>query len=155
MYRLGVAGFAFGNIMLLSFPEYLGFTGAAKVFWLGYINILLAIPVLFYSGKEYLISAWKSIKASQLNLDVPVAIGMITLFIRSVVEILILNGEGYLDSLAGFVFFLLIGKWYQSYTYHSINFDRNYTSYFPINATLKRDNNWIPVRLDETKAGDI
>ncbi len=154
LYKLGVAGFAFGNIMLLSFPEYLGFTGAAKVFWLGYINILLAIPVLFYAGKDYLVSAWKSLKNGQLNLDVPVAIGMITLFVRSVIEILYLNGEGYLDSLAGFVFFLLIGKWYQTFTYHSISFDRNYTSYFPINATLKKDNNWVPVRLDQAQAGD-
>lgn len=155
LYKLGVAGFAFGNIMLLSFPEYLGFTGAAKVFWLGYINIILSIPVLFYSGKDYLTSAWKSLKSGQLNLDVPVTIGMLTLFIRSTIEILFFNGEGYLDSLAGFVFFLLIGKWYQSYTYHSINFERNYTSYFPINATLKKNNNWVPVRLDETQAGDV
>lgn len=155
LYKLGVAGFAFGNIMLLSFPEYLGFTNATRVFWLGYLNILLSIPVLFYSGKDYITSAWKSIKIKQLNLDIPVAIGMITLFTRSVIDIFFLQGEGYLDSLAGFVFFLLIGKWYQSYTYKSINFDRNFTSYFPIHATIKKDGYWKHIHLENTQEGDI
>lgn len=55
---------------------------------------------------------------------------MLTLFIRSVYEILTATGEGYLDSLVGFIFFLLIGKWFQQYTFYSISFDRNYKSYF-------------------------
>lgn len=154
-YQLAVAGFSFGNIMLLSFPEYLGFKGATQVFWLGYINIVLALPILLYAGVDYLKSAWQSIKMRQLNLDVPIALGMLTLFLRSTYEILLMGGEGYLDSLAGFVFFLLIGKWFQKATYENINFDRSYTSYFPI-STLKLINGyWTAVPLDEVKKEDI
>ena len=154
LYKLGLAGFAFGNIMLLSFPEYLGFDKASYLFHIGYINIILATPVLFYSGIDYLKSAWRGIQMSSLNIDLPIAIGMITLYSRSVYEIISQTGEGYLDSFAGFVFFLLIGKWYQSFTSQALDFDRSYKSYFPISATIKSTNSWITKSLDEINPGE-
>lgn len=154
LYQIGLAGFAFGNIMLLSFPEYLGFHQASFRFYIGYINIVLAIPVLFYSGFDYLKSAWKGLKFGQLNIDVPVAIGMITLFSQSLYEIISHTGEGYLDSFAGFVFFLLIGKWFQSFTYQALDFDRNYKSYFPISALIKTSTGWVSTSLEKIKEGD-
>ncbi len=154
-YKLGLAGFAFGNIMLLSFPEYLGFEKASVKFYLGYMNILLAIPVLLYSGFDYLRSAWWTVKMRQINIDIPIAVGMLTLFFRSVYEILTATGEGYLDSLAGFVFFLLIGKWFQHYTFYSITFDRNYKSYFPISALVRHGDNWQSRTLDKIEVSDL
>ncbi len=137
IYQLGVAGFAFGNIMLLSFPEYLGLDPSEEWFrkLFGYLNILLAIPVAFYSGKDYLSAAWYSIKTRNYGIDIPLALGIIVLFTRSAFEILSGQGAGYMDSLAGLVFFLLIGKWFQQVTYHSISFERDYRSYFPVAAT--------------------
>lgn len=154
-YKLGLAGFSFGNIMLLSFPEYLGFHQASDKFYLGYINIALALPVLLYSGFDYLRSAWWTIKMKQSNIDIPIAVGMLTLFFRSVFEIMTKTGEGYLDSFAGFIFFLLIGKWFQHYTFYSIAFDRNYKSYFPISAMLKTQDGWQSRSLDKLDTGDI
>ncbi len=154
-YKLGLAGFSFGNIMLLSFPEYLGFTHASIKFYIGYINIILAIPVLMYSGFDYLRSAYWTLKMKQINIDIPIAIGMLTLFFRSVFEIVTGTGEGYLDSLAGFIFFLLIGKWFQHFTFHSIAFDRNYKSYFPISAMIKTPEGWQSRSLDKLETGDI
>lgn len=155
LYKLGLAGFAFGNIMLLSFPEYLGFNKASYLFHIGYINILLATPVLLYSGIDYLKSAWQGIRLSNLNIDLPIAIGMITLYSRSVYEIVSQNGEGYLDSFAGFVFFLLIGKWFQSFTSQALDFDRNYKSYFPISVTVRQENKWSTKSIDKINPGDI
>ncbi|MBT8219784.1 MAG: heavy metal translocating P-type ATPase metal-binding domain-containing protein, partial [Bacteroidia bacterium] len=155
LYKLGLAGFAFGNIMLLSFPEYLGFKQASFRMYIGYINIVLALPVLLFSGIDYLKTAWKGLQYKNLNIDVPVALGMITLFSRSVYEILSHTGEGYLDSFSGFVFFLLIGKWFQSYTYQSLDFDRNYKSYFPISAVVKSGKEWITKTLDKLAPGDV
>lgn len=154
-YKLGLAGFSFGNIMLLSFPEYLGFEQASVKFYIGYLNILLALPVILYSGFDYLRSAYWTIKMKQINIDIPIAVGMLTLFFRSVYEIMSSTGEGYLDSLAGFIFFLLIGKWFQHYTFYSIAFDRNYKSYFPISATTKTDHGWQSKSLDKLETGDI
>ncbi|MBI1226074.1 MAG: HAD-IC family P-type ATPase [Bacteroidetes bacterium] len=137
IYQLGVAGFAFGNIMLLSFPEYLGLQESELYFRnvFGWLNIALAIPVAFYSGRDYISSAWASIRTRQLSIDVPLALGILVLFFRSAFEIISSQGAGYMDSLAGLVFFLLVGKWFQQMTYHRISFDRDYKSYFPIAAT--------------------
>ncbi|MDF1697987.1 MAG: heavy metal translocating P-type ATPase metal-binding domain-containing protein [Saprospiraceae bacterium] len=155
LYKLGLAGFSFGNIMLLSFPEYLGFDKASYLFHIGYINIILALPVLFYSGIDYIKSAYTGIKIKSLNIDLPIAIGMITLFFRSVYEILGHQGEGYLDSFTGFVFFLLIGRWFQSFTYQALDFDRNYKSYFPISAAVKSGTEWITKSIDQLAPNDI
>lgn len=132
--KIGVAGFAFGNIMLMSVPEYLdtGKNLGEFAHFFGWLNILLVLPVVFYSGWEYFISAFKGLRAKSLNIDVPIAIGILVLFFRSVYEIISATGAGYLDSLAGLVFFLLIGKWYQGKTYKALSFDRDYTSYFPL-----------------------
>ncbi|MBK7408465.1 MAG: hypothetical protein IPJ40_10630 [Saprospirales bacterium] len=59
------------------------------------------------------------------------------MFVRSVFDILTTGGAGYLDSLAGLVFFLLIGKWFQQKTFYHLAFDRDYRSYFPIAALLR------------------
>lgn len=157
-YQLGVAGFAFGNIMLMSFPEYLGLQIQHEGFYarlFGYLNILLSIPVLVYSGRDYPISAWQGLRNRQLTMDVPIALGIITLFIRSVYEILAHTGAGYLDSLAGLVFFLLIGKWFQQRTYYHISFERDYRSYFPIAATIKVEEETSAIALDKLKPGDV
>lgn len=156
-YKLGVAGFAFGNIMLLSFPEYLGIDAASDGYFVrlfGYLNILLALPVVFYSGRDYLQSAWIGLRQKDLNIDVPISLGILTLFGRSVFEIIAHTGAGYLDSLAGLVFFLLIGKWFQQRTYHNISFDRDYKSYFPIAAHRLEGGEERSVPLDKLEAGD-
>lgn len=157
-YKIGVAGFAFGNIMLLSFPEYLGLnqlseSGFAKYF--GLLNILLSLPVIFFSAQDYFRSAYQSLKRAELNIDVPLALGAAVLFLRSVYEILSHTGAGYMDSLAGLIFFLLIGKWFQQRTYHHISFERDYKSYFPISARKKVDQTEQSVALDKLDAGDI
>ena len=148
IYQLGVSGFVFGNIMLLSFPEYLGLNEINAIGfkeWLGGLNILLSLPIVFFCGKDYLKSACLSLQKGQLNIDVPISIGILTLFLRSIFEILSGAGAGYLDSLAGLVFFLLIGKWFQQITFNHLSFERDYKSYFPIAALLKNGKT-IPIQ---------
>ncbi|MDX1941880.1 MAG: heavy metal translocating P-type ATPase metal-binding domain-containing protein [Saprospiraceae bacterium] len=157
-YKLGVAGFAFGNIMLLSFPEYLGLEKTSDEFFFrvfGYLNIALSLPVVAYSGRDYLRSAWLGLSQRNLNIDVPIALGIIVLFGRSVFEIITHTGAGFLDSLAGLIFFLLIGKWFQQKTYHNISFERDYKSYFPIAANKKTEYGEASVSLDKLAAGDV
>ena len=135
LIKLGVAGFCFGNIMMFSFPEYLGSRlrpDEEFMVFFNYLNFALALPVLFYAGADYLRSASKGLSIGKINMDVPIAIGMLAIFIRSSYDIFSGTGTGYMDSLSGFVFFLLIGKWYQSKTYSSLAFERDYRSFFPI-----------------------
>ena len=156
-YKLGVAGFAFGNIMLMSFPEYLGleadqFPEFRQFF--GYLNILLALPVMFYSATVFFRSAWVGLRERFLNIDVPISLGIVVLFGRSVFEILTQTGAGYLDSLAGLVFFLLVGRWFQNKTYDRLSFDRDYKSYFPISTTRKEAGAESSVPITQLSAGD-
>lgn len=157
LYKLGLTGFIFGNIMLLSFPEYLGLDKTIHPqfhFLFGYLNLLLSLPLLFYSGVEYLKNAYLGLYQRRANIDIPISIGILTLFGRSVVEIIGQSGSGYLDSLAGLIFFLLIGKWFQQKTYHQISFDRDYKSYFPIAANVLTDGVEKSVALSQLKVGD-
>jgi len=115
----------------------------------------LALPLVFSSGRDDLQSAGMRLKQRTLNIDVPISLGILTLFGRSVFEILTHTGAGYLDSLAGLVFFLLAGKWFQQRTYHTISFERDYKSYFPIAAHRKGEDGQLQsVTLDKLEPGD-
>jgi len=138
IYKLGVAGFAFGNIMFLSFPEYF----EVNEFWLDefkflfrWLMFVFALPVVFYSARDYFISAYKGLRVGILNIDVPIAIGILVLFLRSTLEIIMDWGTGFFDSMVGLVFFLLLGKFFQQKTYAFLSFERDYKSYFPIAVT--------------------
>jgi len=120
----------------------------------GLLNILLGIPIAFYAGSDYLISAWKGLKKKFISIDVPIAAGILVLFTRSVYEILSGTGPGFMDSLAGLVFFLLIGKWYQNKTYQALSFERDYRSYFPVAVTMIADTGEeIIISLKNLKTG--
>lgn len=155
--RLAVAGFCFANIMLLSFPEYLDSDGVIdpdfrKFF--GYLNILLSLPVFFYSAMVYFKSAYHGLCQKTINMDVPISLGVVILFVRSLVEILGGYGVGYMDSFTGLVFFLLIGKLFQQKTYDSLSFERDYKSYFPISVTRKTETGEETVPVTDLKKGD-
>lgn len=155
--QVGVAGFGFGNIMMLSFPEYFGFEGlddSVRMF-ITYVNILISLPVVFYSGSSYFVSAFKGLQQKFINIDVPISIGVVTLFLRSLYEILTQSGPGYLDSLAGLIFFLLIGKWFQSRTYDSLSFERDYKSYFPLAVSRLSDSGSAMVQITDLKENDL
>ena len=154
--QIGVAGFCFGNVMLLSFPEYFGFEGvdANVQRFINLANIALSVPVVLYSAKNYFVSAYKGLAQKYINIDVPIALGVFTLFTRSLYEILTQSGPGYLDSLAGLVFFLLIGKWFQSKTYESLSFERDYKSYFPLAVSRLVDSGKEVVQITELNEGD-
>lgn len=156
--KIAVAGFCFGNAMLMSMPEYLDqnflLTDDFKAVF-KWINFILAFPVLLYAASDYFKKALKGIQYRNLNIDFPIALGILTLFGRSSYEIISGAGMGYVDSLAGLVFFLLIGKWYQGKTYQALAFDRDFTSYFPVSITCKVGEEEIQRPLKDLKKGDL
>jgi len=157
IYQLGIAGFAFGNVMFLSFPEYF----QVQEFWLDrfkhvfrWLMFAYSVPVVCYSAKDYFISAYKGLRSKILNIDVPIALGIIVLFLRSTLEISMDWGTGFFDSLTGLVFFLLLGKFFQQKTYAYLSFERDYKSYFPIAVTRVRDRVEEQVPVYEIHPGD-
>ncbi|WP_438969269.1 heavy metal translocating P-type ATPase [Nonlabens sp.] len=154
IYKLGVAGFAFGNIMFLSFPEYF----EVSDFWLErykhvfrWLMFTFSLPVVLYSGRDYFTSAIKGLRSRILNIDVPIVIGITVLFLRSFVDILMDWGSGFFDSMAGLVFFLLLGRFFQQQTYAFLSFERDYKSYFPIAVTrLFKSDDGVDLALDDS-----
>lgn len=138
LIKIGISGFSFMNVMLYNFPEYLpGGDQLSLMFtsFFGVMSFILALPVVIYCANDYYQSAYKGLKHKIVNIDVPITLGIITLFIQSTYEFITGNGIGYMDSLIGLVFFLLIGKWYQGKTYQALSFERDYKSYFPVAVT--------------------
>ncbi|MCK5781111.1 MAG: heavy metal translocating P-type ATPase metal-binding domain-containing protein [Flavobacteriales bacterium] len=157
IYQVAVAGFAFGNIMLLALPEYF----EVKEFWLDqfkpffrWIMLLFSIPVLLYSAKDYFISAYKGLKHGFINIDVPIVLGIAVLFVRSTYEVVSHTGSGYFDSLTGLVFFLLLGKFFQDKTYKALSFDRDYKSYFPVAVTRVNGEKEENIQVSKLNVGD-
>ncbi len=139
--QLGLAGFAFGNIMLFSLSAYLGLdsaNGPAFRKLMGWFSLVLATPVFFYSAADYWRAAWVSLRQKLLTIDVPIAAGIVAIYAQSLYEVLTGHGEGYFDSLTGLLFFLLCGKLFQQKTYDRLAFDRDYRSFFPLSVTRLR-----------------
>lgn len=156
MYRLGIAGFCFANIMLLSFPEYLGIDAAESLLqsWFRGLSLLLSLPVLFYCAQPFYISAFKSATHKFMNIDAPITLAILVTFIRSVFEVLVYNGSGYFDSMSGIVFFMLIGRALQEKTHRQLSFDRDYTAYFPIAVTVLNNEKETAAAVTDIKPGN-
>jgi Cu+-exporting ATPase len=102
--QVGLAGFAFGNIMLFSLPTYFGldsFSGPMFSQVFGWFSFALALPVFGYSAADYWRSAWTGLRQRQLTIEVPIVLGLIAIMARSLYEVGTGVGEGYFDSLTG------------------------------------------------------
>tara|TARA_R110002111_G_scaffold247237_1_gene310364 strand:- start:2068 stop:4458 length:2391 start_codon:yes stop_codon:yes gene_type:complete len=157
-YKLGVAFFCFGNIMLLSFPEYFD----VNEYWLDtykpffrWLIFVMSLPSFFYSASDYYVSAYKSIRSKMLNIDIPIALGIIVMFVRSTVDIVFDYGSGFFDSLTGLIFFMLLGKMFQIKTYSFLSFERDFKSYFPIAITrINSDSSEESIPVYDIEKGD-
>ena len=161
MIKMAVAGFAFGNAMSFAFAEYFN-VGNVEDYWFKqftpffrFISFLLSIPVVFYSASDYYKSAWFGLKNKIINIDVPIVLGILVLFGRSIYEAITGYGPGYFDTLCGLLFFMLLGKIFQKRTYNALSYDRDFKSFYPIAVTKvdfggKQQN----ILLSEIKVGD-
>lgn len=155
--KLGLAGFAFGNVMLYSLPDYLGLDlySAYLRSIFTWLSALISIPVLVYSAEDYWKNAWYSIVGKRITMDVPITLGIIAMFGQSFYELIAKTGPGYFDTFTGLIFFMLIGKLFQQKTYHAISFFRDYRSYFPMSVFIKTEDGFKAVPLAKLNKGDV
>ena len=155
---LGVAGACFVAIMMLSLPEYVSggqlFSESLSVFF-RWANLFLCLPAVLYSSYVFFKSAWAGLKHKVLNTDAPVALAIGITFVRSIYDVAVLGQSGYFDSLTGLIFFMLLGRVLQQRTYRLINYERDFTSYFPIAVSkIEKDKSITTVKLENIKFAD-
>ena len=137
--KIGISGFAFGNTMFLAlatyFEQHEPWLDQLRP-WFDSIMFALSIPVVFYAAQDYFINSIKSIRRRLWSLDIPIALGISVLFIKSTHAAFIAHELPYFDSLTGLVFFLLLGQYMQQSIYSASDFEHEYASFFPIGVTV-------------------
>ncbi len=116
LWRLFVAGFGMMQVMMYAVPVYLA--GAGEMTpdieqLMRWASLVLTLPVMGYSAAPFFRSAWRDLGQRRLGMDVPVALGIGAAFAASCWATLTAAGEVYFDSVTMFVFFLLLGRYFE------------------------------------------
>jgi Cu+-exporting ATPase len=155
---IGISGFCFANIMLLSFPEYLhlemdDMPQMTQLF--RWINFGLSIPALLFGAKSFFVKTIQGLRANTLPIDAPLVASLLLTFGRSSYEVFSGTGGGYFDSLTGIIFFMLIGRYFQETTQIQLHFSRTFKSFFPLSCkTISTEGKTIWKKLSEIQKGD-
>lgn len=107
--RLGVAGFAMMNVMLLSVAVWSGATDATRDMF-HWISAAIAIPAALFAAQPFFSNAWSALKAGRLNMDVPISLAILLACGMSLFEVIESGAHAYFDAALSLTFFLLAGR---------------------------------------------
>ena len=111
---LAVAGFAAGNVMLLSISVWSGFPGdmgAATRDMFHWISALIALPAVAYAGQPFFRSAFRALRGRSMNMDVPISVAVVLAAGMSLQQTIVGGDHTYFDASVSLLFFLLIGRY--------------------------------------------
>lgn len=110
LMRVGIAGFAAMNVMLLSVSVWSGADSATRDLF-HWISAAIALPAIAFTGKPFFVSAWSALKARRLNMDVPIVLAIALALVTSLWETMLSGHHAYFDAALTLVFFLLAGRY--------------------------------------------
>ena len=111
---LGVAAFATMNVMMLSIPVWSGNAGdmiPEQRDFFHWLSALIALPAAAYAGQPFFRSAFRALRTGNVNMDVPISIGVMLALGMSVVETINHAEHTYFDAAIMLLTFLLVGRY--------------------------------------------
>ncbi|MDC3332793.1 heavy metal translocating P-type ATPase [bacterium] len=137
--RMGVAGIAMMQVSMFALANYLDVLDTMKashhslMLW---VSLLIVSPVVFYSAKPFWVGAWRGLKAGRPGMDLPITLAVFLAYFSSVYATITHTGEVYFDSVAMFVFLLLLGRFLEMSARHqSLSSQGDLASLLPSMAT--------------------
>lgn len=158
--RLGVAGIGMMQVMMYAVALYVGAfqdmdPGLEALF--RWVSLLVATPVVLYSGRPFFAGAWRDLSSGRPGMDVPVALAVGAGWLASVIHTASGRGEVYFDSVTMFVFLLSLARYLEMNARHRAG-DTQEALARLLPQTARRlapDKRWETVALRELQRGDI
>lgn len=157
--RLGVAGIATMQVMMIAFGLYFGVVSdlspdLQRFLW--GISLVFATPVILYSAQPFYLGALRAMQASRLNMDVPVSIALLGAYSASVYATITNTGEVYFESISMFTFFLLTGRFLELLAKErALKFATNRLTLLPRLATRETLEGSESIAIKQLAIGDI
>ena len=155
LLRLGVAGFAAMNVMLLSVSVWSGAEGATRDF-LHWISAAIALPAIAFSAVPFFQSALTALSARRLNMDVPIALAILLASVMSLTEISQSGADAYFDAALSLTFFLLLGRYLDHRTRRAAHSAADDLAAMDVpRANVRRGDTWVEVLARDLRPGDL
>ena len=158
LIRFGTAAFLSMQLMGYSIALYGGyFSGMDQETrqLMQYFAALVATPVVFFSGAPFLHGAWRSLKNRAPNMDLLIAMGVLTAYIYSL-GALLFGGEIFFETSAMIITLILLGRIFENSArkkaYSGIDKLFNIT---PDTARLIKGDETIVVTSSQLQTGDM
>ncbi|RUO77583.1 heavy metal translocating P-type ATPase [Idiomarina seosinensis] len=157
--RLGLAGLATMQVMMLAFALYFGVVSdlsdeTRQYIWV--VSLLFATPVILYSAQPFYMGAMRALQARTLNMDVPVSIALLGAYSASLYAVSKGSGEVYFESISMFTFFLLSGRYLELLAKEkALRFATNRLTLMPQLATRETADGSESVAVKQLKVGDV
>ncbi|WP_299614669.1 heavy metal translocating P-type ATPase [uncultured Tateyamaria sp.] len=152
--RLGIAGFAMMNVMLLSVAVWSGATDATRDFF-HWIAATISLPAAIYCAQPFFRSAWSALRGARLNMDVPIALAILLACGLSLYETMTGGAHAYFDAALSLTFFLLAGRVLETRMRQAArSAAADLAALEPMRVTRLAGDTRVSVPVDDVNAGD-
>ncbi|WP_078570008.1 cation-translocating P-type ATPase [Thioclava sp. F36-7] len=155
LMRMGVAGFAMMNIMMLSIAVWSGAEDSTRDLF-HWISAAIALPTTIFAGQPFFANAWASLRGGRLGMDVPISLAILLALGISLFETMHSGAHAYFEAATMLTFFLLVGR-YLDYRTRAVarSAAEELAALEVPRATVLRDGEEVTVPVGELVPGDL